>query len=279
MGINFALRAAAGTDTGQLRDLNQDSVLAFVRPPELGEPLGLFVVADGMGGHQAGEVASQLAVNTIREKLAFMLEQDDSAATVLLDTADNTDDIPSESIGLARRLKLAVEDANKAIFEYAQRNPGTAGNLGCTVTCAIVSGNKLVIANVGDSRTYRMSGGVLSQLTSDHSYVWDLVQEGHILSDEIYDHPHRNVITRALGSQEKVPVDLLSDKLEPGDRLLLCSDGVWEMIRDQHEIAELLQVDELETAVNQFVEKANYYGGTDNIGVVVVEFCQTPTSK
>lgn len=277
MELNFVLHAAAGTDTGRLRDLNQDTVLAFVRPPEMGEPLGLFIVADGMGGHQAGEVASQLAVNTIRKELAFMLDQDDSTATVLLSPPNNEDDSPSKSETLARRLKLAVEDANSAIYDYAQSNPNTAGNLGCTVTCAIVSGNTLVIANVGDSRTYRMSHGVLSQLTSDHSYVWDLVQEGHILSEEIYDHPHRNVITRALGSQEQVPVDLLTDELEPGDRLLLCSDGVWEMIRDQHEIAELLQVDKLDTAVNQLVEKANYYGGTDNIGVVVVEFGQIPT--
>lgn len=276
MGLNFALRAASGTDTGRLRDLNQDSVLAFVRSPEKGEPLGLFAVADGMGGHQAGEIASQLAVNTIRKNLAFMFDQDDSAETVLVFPVDEEATVPTESETLIRRLEVAVEAANEAIYDYAQENPNTAGNLGCTVTCAIVSGNTLVIANVGDSRTYRMRDGVLSQLTNDHSYVWDLVQEGHLNSDEIYDHPHRNVITRALGSQEKVPVDLLSDKMLPGDRLLLCSDGVWEMIRDQSEIAELLQVDELTTAVEMLVKKANYYGGTDNIGVVVVEFCQTP---
>lgn len=276
MELHFALRAASGTDTGRLRDLNQDSVLAFVRPPEKGEPMGLFAVADGMGGHKAGEIASKLAVSTIRDSLAFMLEQDESEETTSYVPISSDGTAPTDAEILARRLQIAVENANKAIYDYAKENPKTAGNLGCTVTCAVVSGSNLVIGNVGDSRTYRMSGGVLSQLTNDHSYVWDLVQEGHLESDEIYDHPHRNVITRALGSQEKVPVDILADTLVPGDRLLLCSDGVWEMIRDQSEIAELLQVNELQAAVDLFVEKANYYGGTDNIGVVVVEFGQAP---
>lgn len=278
MGKDNLLKAATGTDPGKLREVNQDSVFASIRAPELGEPLGLFIVADGMGGHKAGEIASQLAVNTIHENLAFMLEQDDSSATALFPPPGENQVFPSQGDIIGRRLEVAVEEANKAIYNHAVENPSTAGNLGCTVTCAIVSGNTLVVANVGDSRTYRLNKGVLSQLTNDHSYVWELVQEGHLLSEEIFDHPHRNVITRALGSQENVPVDLQSSGIEAGDRLLLCSDGVWEMIRDPNEIRDLLLLDELDSAVGKLVDQANFYGGTDNIGVVVVEFGQFSTN-
>ncbi len=272
MAINKFLKAVTGTDPGRLREVNQDTVFASIRSPSMGEPLGLFIVADGMGGHKAGEVASQLAVSIIHDNLAFMLEQDDSSATALFPTPGEDEEFPSQGEIIGRRLEIAVEEANKAIYNYAHENPGTAGNLGCTVTCAIVFGSTLVVANVGDSRTYRLNKGILSQITNDHSYVWELVQEGHLQSEEIYDHPHRNVITRALGSQEDVPVDLLSSEIEAGDRLLLCSDGMWEMIRDPNEIRDLLLLDELESAADKLVEKANFYGGTDNIGLVVVEF-------
>jgi len=279
MGNNILLKAAAGTDPGKLREVNQDTVFASIRPTEKGEAFGLFIVADGMGGHKAGEIASQLAVNIIYENLAFMIEQDDSSATVLFNPGGEAEELPSQANILARRLEMAVEEANKAIYDYALQNPSTAGNLGCTVTCAIISANTLVVANVGDSRTYRLRGDDLSQITNDHSYVWELVQEGHLLSEEIYDHPHRNVITRALGSQEDVPVDLLASEIEAGDRLLLCSDGVWEMIRDPDEIRDLLQLEELETAADKLIDKANFYGGTDNIGVVVVEYGKYPTNS
>ncbi len=272
MAENNLLKAVTGTDPGRLRELNQDSVFASIRSANMGEALGLFIVADGMGGHKAGEVASQLAVNTIYDNLVFMLEQDDSSSTALFPPQGEDEEFPSQGKIIGRRLEVAVEEANKAIYDYAHENPSTAGNLGCTVTCAIVSGNTLVVANVGDSRTYRLTKGILSQITNDHSYVWELVQEGHLQSEEIFDHPHRNVITRALGSQEYVPVDLLFSEIEEGDRLLLCSDGMWEMIRDPNEIRDLLLLDELELAVDKLVEQANFYGGTDNIGVVVVEF-------
>jgi protein phosphatase len=164
-----------------------------------------------------------------------------------------------------------VEEANRVIFEYAQANPDKAGNLGCTVTCAMVSGNKAAIANVGDSRTYRMHDGELTQVTQDHSYVWQLVSEGYIEEDEIFEHPQRNVVTRALGNRADVTVDTWSFPLQPGDRLLLCSDGLWEMIRDPSEIASNLDADRLQTAVDGLIKAANHYGGYDNIGVVIAE--------
>lgn len=262
-----SLRAACGTHPGQLRDINQDHVLSIVRPDELGEALGLLVVADGMGGHKAGEVASRLAVETIRESLAWMLEQDDANVTVLAGNPDG------DNKSLERRLKRAIQEANQVIYDYSQRNKEDAGNLGCTVTCALVSGSKAVIANVGDSRTYLYRHDELQQLTEDHSYVWQLVREGFLEVEEIYDHPQRNVITRALGNQEEVAVDISTCALENGDRLLLCSDGVWEMIHDPAEIAASLAINALDGAVDQLIEAANQYGGLDNIGVVVAEYC------
>lgn len=271
MNSQFALMAASGTHPGQIRTVNQDSVLALVRERDLGESLGLFIVADGMGGHKAGEVASQLAVDSIKANLDWMLEQDDAGATILSPSQDSSKESPFSNEHMKRRLQMAVEDANRVIYEYAVEHPNEAGNLGCTVTCAMVSGNKAFIANVGDSRAYRWRQGELKRLTEDHSYVWQLVNEGYIEEEEIFDHPQRNVVTRALGNQPQVKVDIARRKLELGDRLLLCSDGMWEMIRDPHEIATILEIEPLEKAVSRLIDAANGYGGYDNIGIVVVE--------
>jgi len=261
-----SLRAAYGTDPGQLRDINQDNVFSLVRPQKLGQALGLLVVADGMGGHKAGEVASHLAVETIRDSLGWMLEQDDAESTVLAGNPANEDS------AMERRLRRAIKEANQVIYAYSQENKKDAGNLGCTVTCVLINGSRAVVANVGDSRTYLFRGNELQQITEDHSYVWQLVQEGFLKVEEIYDHPQRNVITRALGNQEEVDVDTWTYTLEDGDRLLLCSDGVWEMIHDPQEIAASLASEELQEAVDQLIEAANHYGGLDNIGVVVAEY-------
>lgn len=270
----LVLHAACGTHPGQLRKINQDSVLAIVRESALGDPLGLLIVADGMGGHQAGEIASQLAVSTIKKNLAWMIEQDASGETVIRSNPQSVSE-ELESEHFERRLELAIKEANRVIYDYSKENPDHAGNLGCTVTCAIVHKDTATIANVGDSRTYRWRKGKLTQITQDHSYVWQLVSEGYIEEYEIFDHPQRNVITRALGNQSDVTVDLWSCSLESGDRLLLCSDGMWEMIREPAEIAKILEVNPLQKVVNQLIESANGYGGHDNIGIVVAEINKT----
>jgi serine/threonine protein phosphatase PrpC len=275
MGLNFSIEAVAGTHPGMLRTINQDSVLAFVRPDDLGDALGLLIVADGMGGHQAGDVASQLAVETIRQNLAWLLDEGDEGATIIAPSVPAPGTGDREMSQLEARLKLAIEAANRAIYRYAEINPTEAGNLGCTVTCAIVYGNSAVVANVGDSRSYYLGKGSLTQITDDHSYVGQLVRDGHLKVEEIYDHPQRNVITRALGSQLEVEVDTWICSLDHGDRLFLCSDGVWEMIQDPKEIEDILRTADLEVAVSEMIEAANGYGGTDNIGVVVAEVCSS----
>lgn len=270
MSISFSIQAVAGTDPGMLRAINQDSVLAYVRPDMLGEVIGLLIVADGMGGHQAGDVASQLAVDTIRKNLSWLLDEGDEGATVII-PSNKASEEEREATKLEARLVLAIQEANNAIHEYSKTNPTDAGNLGCTVTCAIVQGDSAIVANVGDSRTYYLGKDGLVQITDDHSYVGQLVRDGHLKEDEIYAHPQRNVITRALGSQSEVSVDTWICTLNDGDRLFLCSDGVWEMIQDSSEIEAILRNDDLEKAVSEMIEKANEYGGTDNIGVVIAE--------
>jgi PPM family protein phosphatase len=273
------LVTAAGTHRGRIRELNEDAVLALVRPPEDGSSIGFFAVADGMGGHQAGEVASRLALETLQESLSRFFEASGEmtrAGTAARDREGDT--LPSLTSFLETHLRQAVVQANQAIYTYAQRNPDEAGNLGCTVTCALVQNHLGVIANVGDSRTYLLRHGQLQQITEDHSYVGQLVQSGQLAPDEVYDHPQRNVVTRALGSQPEVEVDLWSQLLQAGDRLLLCSDGLWEMVRDPAAIARLLAQEDVDGAVRDLIDLANAEGGTDNIGVVVVAVVEAPAA-
>ncbi len=279
METRYYLKAVARAHPGQHREINQDNVMAFIRSEKLGEAMGLFVVADGMGGHKAGEVASKLAVDTIRQSLSWMLDRNDVEATQVTPAQGTPDESEALLDFLKRRLQLAIKEANQVIFTYARENPVDAGNLGCTVTCAMVIDNMAAIANVGDSRTYRLSDGALSQITDDHSYVWQLTKEGHLKEEEIYDHPQRNVITRALGNKPEIEVDSYSLELELGDRLLLCSDGVWEMIRSPEEIQSLLQQEDIDAAVDGLIQAANDYGGLDNIGVVVAELVDQSPSE
>ncbi len=267
------LRAAAGTHRGQVYQVNQDKVFAAVRPADHPKTGGLFIVADGMGGHQAGEIASDMAVQTIRQELAWFLENNDVEDTQPGPTrsgettvVDNEADVP-----ILRRLRVAIEHANRAISGYSQENPDEAGNLGTTITCVLIDENVAVFANVGDSRTYLLRDGQLEQVSEDHSYVAQLVRNRQLAPEEIFTHPRRNVITRSLGNRPEVEVDLWARTVQDGDRLLLCSDGLWEMLRDPGAIAEILSgSDNPKSTVEQFIIAANRAGGVDNIGVVVV---------
>lgn len=230
-------RAAALTDTGRRRLDNEDAFV--IEPP-------LFAVADGMGGALAGEVAARIAVTTIEERGVGLREPD----------------------GLRDLLRLA----NTRIFERAVTDPGTTG-MGTTATLAAVdeAAGTVVLAHVGDSRAYRLRGGVLEQLTDDHSLVGELVREGRLTPDEAFVHPARSVITRVLGTDPEVEVDLLSLPAEPGDVFLLCSDGLSEMLRDE-EIATLARdAGSPEGAAEALVAAANAAGGDDNVTVVVFE--------
>jgi PPM family protein phosphatase len=271
----YRLTVAANTHPGLVRKINQDSCFATARRPAEGISRGLLLVADGMGGHQAGEIASKLAVETISGELSWIISDDqppDGSGAKCPTTQQQLEEnrVAWEQT-LEAALRNAVEKANLLIHDYARQNPEQAGNLGCTATCVLVCGNRAIVANVGDSRTYRLRQGGVEQITADHSLVWQLVQEGHLTETELFEHPHRNIVTRALGSRPGVAVDVQSCTLDAGDRLLLCSDGLWEMIRDINEISRLARAEPLEAAVDDLIAAANHYGGLDNIAVVLAK--------
>jgi len=231
-------RAAGVTDTGRRRRQNED---AFVCDPPL------FAIADGMGGAQAGELASRLAAAAIEEA---------GAAT-----------------GDEEGVVGAVRTANARIFERSLADPAVAG-MGTTATVGLVDehAGTLTLAHVGDSRAYRFRAGVLEQLTTDHSLVAELVRTGRLTEAEAAVHPHRSVITRALGTEADVEVDTRTLDLAVGDLILLCSDGLSAMVRDD-EIARRLEESGLDpyVAAETLVRAANAAGGEDNVTVVVFE--------
>jgi protein phosphatase len=231
-------RAAGLTDTGRRRRQNED---AFVCDPPL------FAIADGMGGAQAGELASRLAAAAIEE-----------AAAAVSDEEGVVD---------------VVRAANARIFERSLSDPAVAG-MGTTATVALVDEHTgaLTLAHVGDSRAYRFRGGLLEQLTTDHSLVAELVRSGRLTEAEAAVHPHRSVITRALGTEADVEVDTRTLDVAPGDLVLLCSDGLSAMVRDD-EIARVLETSDGDPylAADALVRAANAAGGEDNVTVVLFE--------
>jgi protein phosphatase len=255
------LRVGRHTDVGMVRDLNEDSLLTLELDRvhrSISRPIGLYVVADGMGGHAAGDVASGLAINTMAEKMA----------TDLL-VPQLTGEIDAELFDAQRWLADAVEAANVAVYTHRQSS-GT--NMGTTLVAALVIGDTAHIANVGDSRTYLVTNdGTIHQITTDHSLVERLVALGQIKPEEARVHPQRNVIYRTIGDKEDAEVDFFVQKLNPGDSLLLCSDGLNGKLEDT-EIWQLVDHSQSpQEACEQLVQAANDNGGDDNVTVIIVQ--------
>jgi serine/threonine protein phosphatase PrpC len=216
------------------------------------QPFGLFVIADGMGGHASGQDASKLAVETIYRHLG---EQLPSLA-----------DVPDDQ--LTTLLQQAVQQANQAIYQHNQHDHA---DMGCTMTAALVTGNEAHVCNVGDSRTYILTAeNHLQRITTDHSIVESLVAAGVIQRDDVYTHPKRNQIYRSLGEHENAEIDTFRQPLTPGDKLLLCCDGLWEMVRDP-DIEHVMRMDDLPQVTNKLIDMANEAGGADNITAIVVK--------
>jgi protein phosphatase len=310
----MALRlvAVSCTDTGLQREQNEDACFAQVSE-EAGQPAGLFIVADGMGGYHAGEVASRLAVETIRDALLPLIGPTTSQPTVRLDRKKrgkgakaaagaepdaaeraNATDASAESAGgdesaelsggahtrhleetpaiehYTESLRAAIERSSEVIVRYGRQHPESHG-LGSTVTAALVVGNHAYIGNVGDSRTYLWRDKTLQRVTRDHSLVAQLVELGQIEPEEAYDHPKRNLIYRSLGAgRADVEVDIFAQELQPGDALLLASDGLWEMVRDPQITSILSAGHDARHICDELVERANENGGEDNITAVLV---------
>lgn len=267
------LIAAAATDPGQKREMNEDRAWAQVFSPSEGEAIGLFIVCDGMGGHLAGECASHWAVETIRREFMAHFTPKDPRATRMLPPEEVEAQTRRSPVSeLETQVRQAIQKANSVVYEYARQKPQQAQDAGTTATLAFVRGSQAVIANVGDSRTYLLRNRQLHQVSKDHSLVSGLVASGQITPEELYTHPQRNVVYRSLGQKGQVKVDTFLETLYPGDTLLLCSDGLWEMFPDASVIVRLLEgSSDPAQACRNLIAAANAAGGDDNIGVVVVK--------
>ncbi len=273
------LQAFALTDPGRERQVNEDRVWAQVYEASEGETVGLFIVCDGIGGHMGGECASHWAVETVKSELQKLFCPPDPRATVHLSNEDleswmHTGQTTrlSQMRRLEDRVQEAIEKANRVVYEFAQQKPEQAADAGTTISMALVTGSRTIVANVGDSRTYLLRGDRMRQITKDHSLVASLVASKQIKPEEIFNHPQRNLIFRSLGNKKEVQVDTFIETLKEGDYLLLCSDGLWEMVQDEKTIARTIkESDTLEEAGTKLVEAANIAGGEDNIGLVIVK--------
>jgi protein phosphatase len=240
------LFAAGRTDPGRVRSSNEDAYF-------IGD--SIFAVADGMGGHVAGEVASATALGPLEEIDARVYP--DGATAI-------------------HALEGAIKDANKQVIAKAMDSPEYEG-MGTTLTALMFEGRRIHFAHVGDSRAYLLRDGQFSQLTRDHTFVQQLVEEGRISEEEAAVHPRRSVITRAIGVPGEIDVDVMTLDLEQGDQLLLCSDGLTGVVDDE-EIARILgELDPPDRTVERLVQSANRAGGPDNITTVLLRWDETPT--
>ncbi|MBA2614618.1 MAG: Stp1/IreP family PP2C-type Ser/Thr phosphatase [Actinobacteria bacterium] len=228
---------AGVTDPGRRRRRNEDSLV--IDPP-------LFAVADGMGGAQAGEVASRLAAAVFREYHE------------------------ADALAGEKRVEAIIQEANRRIYERAQHDAHASG-MGTTVTAALVEGDRIALGHVGDSRAYRVRGGTLEQLTQDHSLVADLMRSGRLTPEEAGTHPQRSVITRALGTDPSVDVDTFAVEAAAGDLYLICSDGLTTMLGDEEISRIVSEAADLDTAARALVKAANRRGGEDNVTVILFQ--------
>ncbi|MDD7220286.1 MAG: Stp1/IreP family PP2C-type Ser/Thr phosphatase [Clostridia bacterium] len=239
------MRIYSATDVGQKRKMNQDYVFASADP--VGNLPNLFVVADGMGGHNAGDYASSHAVWTLVDEIR-----------------EDADFNPVKVI------RHAIESANTQIIDQAQSNERLRG-MGTTMVVATIVGHYAYIANVGDSRLYVIDKQI-QQITKDHSLVQEMVRMGEINAEEARNHPDKNIITRALGAEKTVDIDFFDLKLEPGSVVLMCSDGLSNMVEDK-KIEEIISDSDknLEEKGEILISEANRNGGKDNIAIVLIE--------
>ena len=261
------LIAASDSDAGNVRrsDPNEDSTLVLMLQrvhESQSTPSGVFIIADGMGGHDNGQGASLLAISTIAERMVREL-----LTAPLLAEQKGEAVKPMDEDALVSLLQGSVEDANAAICKVNQRDKT---DMGSTITGFMVYKDYAYILNVGDSRTYMVRGGQIYQLTTDHSLVGQLVAGGLIQPDDVYTHPQRSQIFRSLGDKLNVQIDIFKQQLHPGDILLSCSDGLWEMVRNPELEGILNKAPDPQVACSQLIEAANANGGEDNVSAVVV---------
>lgn len=239
------MKVFSATDVGRKRKINQDYV--FVSASPMGNLPNLFVVADGMGGHNAGDYASSHAVETLVGEV-----------------------ISDQNINAIKIIRHAVEAANTEILARARENISFYG-MGTTLVLSTIVGHYIYVANVGDSRLYLIRDQI-RQVTVDHSLVQEMVYSGEIKAEEMRTHPEKNVITRAIGAEDLVEIDFFDVEIKPGDYILMCSDGLTNMVEDQRIEALIHSEDKsLEEKGQSLIDEANANGGKDNIAVILIE--------
>lgn len=244
MNYEFCLR----TDPGLARENNEDSVA-------LDEPVRLGILADGMGGYNAGEIASGMATTFIKSELGRWLSQAGRHANAR---------------EVRRAMEICVDNANRSIFNAANSNPHYSG-MGTTLVLGVFQDGKLLLGHIGDSRCYRLRGGVIAQITKDHSLLQEQMDAGLITPEQAATSSNKNLVTRALGVEDAVLLEVNEHRVEPGDIYMMCSDGLSDMVDDEG-IARILGNDApLEQKVGQLVDAANANGGRDNISVLVAQ--------
>lgn len=231
------------TDVGLKRNSNQDFV--YASDQKVGRLPSLLIVADGMGGHAAGDLASRVCVETMVSSI---------------ESSGQTETIPI--------LAEAVQKANRAVLKKAAEKPVYAG-MGTTIVAAVIDGNTLYVANVGDSRLYLIDDDRIDQITLDHSLVAEMVRSGRISPEQMRNHPEKNIITRAVGGEENVEADFFDVGLHKGDVVLLCSDGLTNMVEDEQIFRIIRREKTLRDAGQKLISAANSAGGRDNISVVL----------
>lgn len=236
------MRWAQVTDIGLVRTSNEDSLL-------ISGNIGLFAVADGMGGHRAGEIASATALQIVERELISRLNIGDKPGTALVNS---------------------VQEANRAVYEISRRNPELMG-MGTTVTACLIRDKEAYLAQVGDSRAYLLRSGAIARLTEDHSLVQELVKKGGISEEQALIHPQRNVLTRALGTESVLEVDLYRIGIGPGDLLLLCTDGLTGYLLPGEMLNTVQESGDLEDAARKLLKKALGCGGADNITIILIK--------
>lgn len=241
------MKAFAKSDVGKVREMNQDYF--YISKPE--EKVQLYIVADGMGGYKGGEIASKLAVETSKR--------------YILNNFDSIESNDKEEI--LKLIKSAIEYANLVVYEKSKENKELE-NMGTTIDVCLILVNKVYIGHVGDSRVYRKRKDFFRKLTTDHSYVQKLVSDGTITKEEAYNHPKKNMLIKALGCSTFVEPDVMVKGFLKDDILLMCSDGLTNMLKDD-EIVKIINENPIE-ACNNLVSKANENGGYDNITAVII---------
>lgn len=238
------MKAFALTDVGKNRLTNQDYV--YCKSDAVGNLPNIFIVADGMGGHKAGDVASVTAVDAV------------------LKSINNTSKTDVISI-----IEEAIFISNKTLYEKSKTNAEWAG-MGTTLVLATVLEDTIIVANVGDSRLYLIDDNI-HQITRDHSYVEEMVSIGEIDKSEARTHSKKNIITRAIGVEEKTHADFFEVQFKKGDKLLMCSDGLTNMVEDKDILSVVKECNDLETTIHKLIDLANESGGKDNIAVLIAE--------